>query len=288
MKTVKRLMRSNVTASGNLNSDKFLRAMLQLRNTPDPDCGIAPSEIVFGKKLSDNLKFSSYVDRKSYSNRWQQAWAAKEDALRTRFAKTAERLNAHVRDLQPLYPGDACFIQNQTGNFKKKWHRTGIVMEVLPFDQYRLKVDGSSRLTLRNRRFLRKYIPFSPNVTTYGGASGSRQWSRQADKPDGYTDSSNPIEPDSSQQYSEEQQGGRINVPMPNDPIHHNGSRAPATDSNVSSPDSSITSDCNPPIPAENAKVPLCLRRIQDYLPAGRKEKPLNSRRRPLLSEFSS
>ena len=161
-------------------------------------------------------------------------------------------------------------------------------MEVLPFDQYRLKVDGSSRLTIRNRRFLRKYIPFSTNITTYDGASGRRQWSRQADKPYGYPDSSNPIEPDLSQQHSEEQQGDRINVPMSNDPIHHHGSRAPATDSNVSSPDSSVTSDRNPPIPAENAKVPLCLRRIQDHLPAGRKEKPLNSRRRPLLSSQTS
>ena len=29
-------------------------------------------------------------------------------------------------------------------------------MEVLPYDQYRVKVDGSGRITLRNRQFLRK------------------------------------------------------------------------------------------------------------------------------------
>ncbi|MEL6806086.1 MAG: integrase, partial [Bacteroidota bacterium] len=42
VKTVKRLMRANVGASGRLHTDRFLRAMLQLRNTPDPDCGVSP------------------------------------------------------------------------------------------------------------------------------------------------------------------------------------------------------------------------------------------------------
>ena len=32
-------------------------------------------------------------------------------------------------------------------------------MEVLPFDQYIVKVHGSGRLTRRNRRFLRAYVP---------------------------------------------------------------------------------------------------------------------------------
>lgn len=32
-------------------------------------------------------------------------------------------------------------------------------MEVLPFDQYIVKVSGSNRLTRRNRRFLRAYVP---------------------------------------------------------------------------------------------------------------------------------
>ncbi len=34
-----------------------------------------------------------------------------------------------------------------------------IVVEVRQFDQYVVKVDGSGRMTLRNRKFLRKYTP---------------------------------------------------------------------------------------------------------------------------------
>ena len=39
----------------------------------------------------------------------------------------------------------------------KKWDKSGIVMEKKGNNQHVVKVDGSGRLTLRNRRFLRKY-----------------------------------------------------------------------------------------------------------------------------------
>ncbi|KAK3749111.1 hypothetical protein QZH41_019407 [Actinostola sp. cb2023] len=37
-------------------------------------------------------------------------------------------------------------------------------MESPGHDQYRVKVDGSGRLTLRNRRFLRAYTPATPSI----------------------------------------------------------------------------------------------------------------------------
>ena len=168
VKTVKRLMRSNISPSGSLNTDCFLRAMLQLRNTPDPDCGVSAAEIVFGRPMRDNLQFSSYITRSSYSDRWQQAWSAKEDALKARFVKTSEKINAHARPLPPLVPGDRCFIQNQAGNFKKKWYQSGTVIETQPFDKYLVKVDGSGRTTARNRQYLRKFIPYSTSISDSG------------------------------------------------------------------------------------------------------------------------
>ena len=164
VKTVKRLMRSNTSAHGSLDTDRFLRAMLQLRNTPDPDCGQSPSEIVFGRLLRDNLSFTSYKSRATYSRRWQNAWALKEDALRARFARTAEKLNQHSQNLPPLRPGNTCFIQNQTGNHKGKWYHTGVVVDVLPHDQYDVKVDGTGRITTRNRKYLRMYTPYFTHV----------------------------------------------------------------------------------------------------------------------------
>ena len=50
-------------------------------------------------------------------------------------------------------------IQNQTGPQPLKWDKTWTVLEVRQFDQYVIKVDGSDRVTIRNRKFLRKYTP---------------------------------------------------------------------------------------------------------------------------------
>ena len=35
------------------------------------------------------------------------------------------------------------------------------MVEVLPFDQYRVKIDGTGRSSLRNRKFLRAITPYS-------------------------------------------------------------------------------------------------------------------------------
>ena len=61
VKSVKRIMLWNVGLCGTLNTDKFLRAILQLRNTPDPACGVSPAEIVFGRPLRDTLLLTDYI-----------------------------------------------------------------------------------------------------------------------------------------------------------------------------------------------------------------------------------
>ena len=127
-------------------------------------CNLSPAEIIFGRPIRDSLSFVNRLEK--YSNphirpTWREAWAAKENALRTRFTKTSEALNEHAQPLMPLKEGDKVFIQNQTGNNPTKWHRTGTVIEVAGHDQYIIKVDGSGRLTKRNRRFLRIFKPAS-------------------------------------------------------------------------------------------------------------------------------
>ena len=55
--------------------------------------------------------------------------------------------------------GDHVRIQNQVGPSPLKWDKTGTIKKVRQFDQYVVRVDGSGRVTLRNRKFRRKYIP---------------------------------------------------------------------------------------------------------------------------------
>ena len=167
VKVTKRLLRSNTEPSGTLNTDRFLRAMMQLRNTPDPDCNVSPAMIVFGRPIRDAFAFINRLDKFSNHNirpTWREAWEKKEEALRERFHKTAERLNGHARQLPDLGVGDRCYVQNQTGNHPKRWDRSGTVIDLSNRDSYVIKVDGTGRLTRRNRRFLRKFTPASPVV----------------------------------------------------------------------------------------------------------------------------
>ena len=77
--------------------------------------------------------------------------------MRIRNVRNAERLTEHTVRLRPLKVGDRVFIQNQSGNHPLRWDCTGLVIEVKQFDQYAIKIDGSGRITLRNRKFIRKF-----------------------------------------------------------------------------------------------------------------------------------
>ena len=140
---------------------------LTLGNTPDPDCNLSPAEIIFGRPLRDTLTFVNRLEK--YSNPhilllWRDAWAAKEEALRTRIARTTESLRMHSRPIRPFSTGEKVFLQNQRGPHPNKWDRSKEVLESAGHDQYRVKVDGSGRITLRNRRFLRAYTPATPSL----------------------------------------------------------------------------------------------------------------------------
>ena len=55
-----------------------------------------------------------------------------------------------------LVDGDLCRIQNQSGRFPKRWDKVGKIVEACGNHQYVVMVAGSGRLTLRNRKYLKK------------------------------------------------------------------------------------------------------------------------------------
>ena len=68
-----------------------------------------------------------------------------------------------AKPLAPLLAGDTVAVQDHSTNGKPgKWLKSGVVLEVLPHDAYLVKIHGSRALTTRNRRFLRKVVPFQP------------------------------------------------------------------------------------------------------------------------------
>ena len=168
VKSMKRLLRDNIGTDGNLNTDEFLRAILAHRNTPDPISKKSSAEILFGHRLRDTMPVFRHMqtifENQEILPMWRDAWSLKEMALRTRAVKTAEKLDQHARQLPPLRHGDAVFVQNQVGNHPKKWDRTGVIVECRPHNQYTVKIDATGRLSLRNRKYLRKFIPSEKDV----------------------------------------------------------------------------------------------------------------------------
>ena len=163
VKATKRLLEENMGEDGDLNTDEVVRALLQQRNTPDRDCRLSPAQVLFGRSLRDAMpqidKSTTIFESKQVHSQWHQAWNAKEDAIRSRLVRTCETLEEHSRDLAPLKEGDNVFVQNQgsTSSKPKKWDRQGTIIASKDNDQYLVRIHGSGRLTLRNRRFLRKY-----------------------------------------------------------------------------------------------------------------------------------
>ena len=78
---------------------------------------------------------------------------------KTRHMRLQEKWSERTKSLSPLHVGDRVRIHNRIGPNPNKWDRTGTVIEVHQFHQYLIKMDGSGRQTLKNRNFLRKFIP---------------------------------------------------------------------------------------------------------------------------------
>ena len=50
-------------------------------------------------------------------------------------------------------------IQSQTGKLPNKFGQSGVVVELKEYNLYAVKVDESGRLTVQNRKFLRRFTP---------------------------------------------------------------------------------------------------------------------------------
>ncbi|RUS68758.1 hypothetical protein EGW08_023480 [Elysia chlorotica] len=134
------------------------------QNTIDPETKASPALILFGRPIRDPIPIP--MGRYCPHTTWTETLAHREKALAKRHAREHEKWSQHTRLLQPLKVGDRVYIQNLIGNHPRKWERTGVVVETRQFHQYVVRIDGSGRVTLRNRQHLRKFTPFQKPTDT--------------------------------------------------------------------------------------------------------------------------
>ena len=159
VKTVKRLLKDNLTNTGTVDKRKLNRALLQYRNTPDRDTGFSPAMALFGRQLRDFMPQGPGFLKES---KWKEVLHHREQTLAVRNSKDNRKWNEHTKHPGDLEVGTAVDIQNQLGNHKRRWDKRGVVVQVKGHDQYEVRVDGSRQLTKRNRKFLRPFKPVTP------------------------------------------------------------------------------------------------------------------------------
>ena len=148
VKSAKRIILRNTNPDGSLNNDNAVKAILQHRNTPIPELGLSPAQLLLHRQLKDSIP--SNPKRLQLHREWiisaeerEKAYAKRDKALETTY-------NEHSHPLPPLKIQTPVRIQEHSS-----WMKTGRVVEVLPNRQYQIRIDGSGRLSLRNRRFIK-------------------------------------------------------------------------------------------------------------------------------------
>ena len=162
VKSVKRMLMDNVTATGSLDVDKFQRALLMYQNSVDPETKASPALILFGRPIGDAIPIP--MGRYTPHETWTELLSHREFALARRHSRDHERCE-HTHRLPPLQVGDHVYVQNLVGNHPRRWERTGTVVEVRQYHQYVIRIDDTGRVTIRNGQHLRKFTPFhTPSI----------------------------------------------------------------------------------------------------------------------------
>ena len=190
MKTAKRILMDNTGPGGSLNTDKVSMALLQYLNTPLRDINKSPAQLATGRQLRDGVPALKQHYRVNIH--WQKSLRDRE----VQMAETNDKLTMSGethRTLPPMDAGERVYVQNLN---TLKWDRSGTIHEVLDNRQYTVVLDGSGRLSRRNRRHLKSinepaaagdnHIP----TTAQGNTANTQQVScphRERRKPDRFT-----------------------------------------------------------------------------------------------------
>ena len=151
VKSLKRLLMRNTGPKGTINTDKIAKALLQHRNTPLRGVNKSPAQLALGRDLRDSLP----LPREQYkiSSHWAHHIRKREVSMNNSNTHIKELYDKHSKTLNDLNLGDNVPCQNTRNN---KWDREGIIIQKHLNRQYTVKMKGSGRVSLRNRKHFKK------------------------------------------------------------------------------------------------------------------------------------
>ena len=151
---MKRLLEGNLGPRGSIDNDKTAQALMQYRNTPLRDVDKSPAQLALGRPIRDTLPLPR--ERYRISAEWARHLHEREVAMKNRNEVTKIKYDESAHCLSELKVSDQVLCQNLR---TKKWDRRGVIVEVKTKRQYLIRMCGSGRITLRNRRHLQKISP---------------------------------------------------------------------------------------------------------------------------------
>ena len=151
MRTAKRTLLNNTLPNGGLESDGVAQAILQYRNTPLRGIDKSPAQLAIGRQLRDSVPMVKSYHR--INEHWADTLAAREEERRTAIEHVSNKYNERAKSLPHLHAGEKVAVQDVV---TKAWDRSGTVIEYRPqYRQYTIRLDGSGRISIRNRKHLR-------------------------------------------------------------------------------------------------------------------------------------
>ena len=158
VKSAKRLLMTNICPGGSLDTDKVTAALLQYLNTPLRGINKSPAQLAAGRQLRDGVPTAK--QHYKVDIHWRKILRDREVQLADTHQDIVNKKGAQ-RTLHPISPGSRVWIQNQV---TLNWDRSGTVIEALRHRQYNVHLDGSGRLSKRNRIHLK--LINEPSATT--------------------------------------------------------------------------------------------------------------------------
>lgn len=153
--------------NGSLDTDAAAKALMQYLNTPLQNSNASPAQLLTGRQLRDAIP----VDSANYrvSEQWSRLLRSRERALQQlgKNASLRHNVSAHVTS-RPLNQENAPVSRTPAAGVGD---RLGTIIELTAPQQYLVRLDGSGRATIRNRRHLRPLISETQAQSQDGGSS---------------------------------------------------------------------------------------------------------------------